>query len=134
MFVGAKVASIIKEMRKHGLDDFSFGRAERERSLLIDAIGACERIKTTPIPFVLAIKTRRFITLFLALLPFALIPEVGLITPLIVMLTSYPLFSLDQIGSELQNPFARENLSHLPIETICGKIEAQILSLDKTQN
>ena len=130
LYVGSKVASLLKEMRGHGLDGFAFQRAETERSVLIDAIGACERIKTTPIPFVLAIKTRRFISLFLILLPLALIPEVGMAAPFITMLTAYPLFSLDQIGIELQNPFAKENLSHLPIGMICSKIEKQVLSLE----
>lgn len=129
VYVGFQIAQILKRLRKKGLDDFSFHRADRERSMLIDAIGACERIRSTPIPFVLAIKTRRFIFLFLMLLPFALIAKVGWMTPFIVMLTSYPLFCLDQIGIELQNPFSLHNLSHLPLNTICQNIENNVLAL-----
>ena len=33
---------------------------DRERALLIDHIGGCERIRKTPMPRVLAIKIRRF--------------------------------------------------------------------------
>ena len=130
MFVGAKLASLLKKMKTTGLDNFSFLRAERERALLIDAIGACERIKSTPIPLVIAIKTRRFILLFLLLLPFGLIDQVFWIGPFVAMLTAYPLFSLDEIGLELQNPFSSSNLSHLPLIKICNNIEKNVLSLE----
>lgn len=129
-YVGSRIAKLIREMRKEGLDDFAFQLTERERALLIDAIGACERIRNTPIPLVLAIKTRRFILLFLLLLPLALVERVGWLTPLVVSLASYPLFSLDEIGAELQNPFSQRNLSHLPLNTICTTIEKNVLSLE----
>ncbi len=130
-YVGSRIAKILKEMRANGLDDFAFQRAERERALLIDAIGACERIRNTPMPLVLAIKTRRFILLFLLLLPLALVDRAGSFTPLVVSLAAYPLFSLDEIGAELQNPFSPRNLSHLPLETICSTIESNVMSLEE---
>lgn len=130
-YVGSAIAKILREMRAAGLDDFAFQRAERERALLIDAIGACERIRNTPIPLVLAIKTRRFILLFLLLLPLALIDRAGWWTPLVVSLAAYPLFSLDEIGAELQNPFSPRNLSHLPLDGICTTIEANVMSLER---
>ena len=124
--VSLKIAENLAKLRQQGMDDFSFHRAERERSLLIDAIGSCERIQSTPIPFVLATKTRRFIFLFLLLLPLPLVDEVGYLTPLIMMLASYPLFCLDEIGIELQNPFSKSNLSHLPLVKICENISNNI--------
>jgi len=133
-YVGAKVARLLSELRKQGLDDFAFQRAERERAILIDDIGACERIRNTPIPFVLAIKTRRFILLFLLLLPLALIHRLDWLTPLVVALAAYPLFSLDEIGAELQNPFSPRNLSHLPLVGICNTIEGNVLSLESEQD
>lgn len=132
-YVGARLARLIAALRSQGLDNFSFQRAERERAILIDDIGACERIRNTPMPFVLAIKTRRFILLFLLLLPLALIERIEWLTPLVVALAAYPLFSLDEIGAELQNPFSPRNLSHLPLNSICNTIEANVLSLE-TEN
>lgn len=130
-YVGSRIAKTIVEMRQAGLDDFAFQRTERERALLIDAIGACERIRNTPMPLVLAIKTRRFILLFLLLLPLALFDRAGWWTPVVVALASYPLFSLDEIGAELQNPFSPRNLSHLPLNTICSTIESNVMSLSE---
>jgi putative membrane protein len=131
MYVALKITGLLATMKRQGLDSFAFLRAETERSQLIDAIGACERIRNTRMPLVLAIKTRRFIALFLLLLPLALIDRAGWMTPLVVALASYPLFSLDEIGAELQNPFSTRNLSHLPLDGICKNIASNVMGLLK---
>jgi putative membrane protein len=128
-FVGLVIAGKLSAMRSLGLDDFAFMRAERERALLIDDIGACERIRNTPIPFVLAITIRRFLFLFILLLPFALVDRLGWYTPLVTLLVAYPLFALDEIGAELQNPFSPRNLSHLPLTAVCSTIEGNLLEI-----
>jgi len=128
-YVGAKIAEFLMMLRTRGLDNFAFQRAERERALLIDGIGACERIRNTPIPLAIAIIVRRFILLFLLLLPLGLVDRVVWLTPLVVALAAYPLFTLDEIGAELQNPFSPRNLSHLPLKNICLNIQANVLSL-----
>lgn len=134
MYVAVKIASSLALLRQSGLDSFAFHRAESERSLLIDAIGACERIKNTRMPLVLAIKTRRFILSFLVLLPFALADRTVWSMPLIVAMVSYPLFSLDEIGAELQNPFSSSNLSHLPLDSICETISKNVMALLNRNN
>lgn len=47
------------------------------------------------------------------------------------MLVAYPLFSLDQLGAELQNPFDENNLSHLPLDEISQTIERNVMSLQR---
>ena len=101
---GSQIVQLLGQLRAFGLDGFAFHQAERERALLIDAIGACERIRNTPMPLVLAIKARRFIVLFLLLLPIAFADRIGWMTPFGGGLASYPLCSLDEIGAEVQNP------------------------------
>ena len=134
--VAYKLANLLKAARDQGeLDGFAFMQIDRERALLIDYIGKCERILATPLARVYSIKVRRFLALFLMTLPFPLlhkVEEVWLI-PLLTMAVAYPLVSLDQIGIELQNPFAKENLSHLPIGRICGNIEGNLLALLKCE-
>ena len=92
-----------------GMDRFGFLQLDRERAALIDHIGACERILKTPLPEIFAIKIRRFIALFLVVLPFALLHRMGCdwLIPPVTMLTAYPLIALDQIGIELQSPFSK---------------------------
>ena len=118
-----------KFRNQNQLDPFSFLQAEEARGLILDCHGACERILKTPIPFVMAVKSRRFIFLFLIALPFATVSTSIYITPFIAGLVAYALLSLDQIGVELQNPFSQESLSHLPLNNICNTIEKNIVEI-----
>lgn len=131
-FVAQKLAELLREAReKHGMDAFAFMQADKERAMLIDHIGACERILKTPLPLVYAIKIRRFILFFLVSLPFALLHKMNSqwAVPVVTMLVAYPLTSLDQIAVELQNPFALGNLSHLPLDDISATIERNVHGL-----
>ena len=124
VFTANKIAALLETARfKQQLNHWILAEFEKQRSLLIDYIGACERILKTPIPLVYAIKIRRFILIYLMLLPFSIIDKAGLMTAPITILVAYPLLSLDRIGLELQNPFAIKNLSHLPLQTICEGIK-----------
>lgn len=122
------IAKSLDDARKQGmLDPFVFLRAEETRSLLVDALGGCERILKTPMPFVMAVKSRRFILFFLLMLPMALIHISNIwINPIISGIVAYALLALDQIGVELQNPFSDKKLSHLPLDTICKTITDDI--------
>lgn len=110
----------------YGLDAFAFLHAQEQIEQIIDSQGACERILKTPMPFVMAVKSRRFILFFLLMLPFALANVSLFLGPLVAGIISYAIFSLDQIGIELQNPFSEQNLSHLPLDTICETIEKNV--------
>lgn len=112
------------------LNSFAFIRAEETRSRLVDSLGGCERILKTPMPFVMAVKSRRFILCFLLMLPLGLIKISNVfISPMISGLVAYALLALDQIGVELQNPFSNKNLSHLPLDTICDTIRQDVLAI-----
>lgn len=108
---------------------FAFQEALRRRAELIDHVGACERILKSPLPRAYGINIRRFLVLFLATLPFALLDRVGWLTPLVTLTVAYPLLSLDEIGAQLQNPFWTDHLGHLPLDDICSAIEADLLAL-----
>ncbi|RUL89479.1 bestrophin family protein [Tautonia sociabilis] len=114
---------------RRGLDGFAFLAADRDLTALLDYFGGCERIQKTPLPRAYAILIRRFIVPFLATLPFALLPKIGLLTPLATMLIAYPILALDKIGDDLQDPFSPKNLNHLPLDAICRTIECDLLGL-----
>ncbi len=132
--LSSMIAHEINHFRNQNqLDPFSFLKAEESRALLLDCHGACERILKTPIPFVMAVKSRRFILFFLIALPFATVSSSLYITPFVSGLVAYALLSLDQIGLELQNPFSEGNLSHLPLNDICINIEKNIVEIHQTR-
>jgi ion channel-forming bestrophin family protein len=129
--VASEIARMLKEaVDRHWLSPFVVFQCEKERSLLIDHVGGCERILKSPLPLVYVIKVRRFVSLYLLVLPFSLVDRVGWATPVLTMLVAYPLLGLDQISVELENPFSRRNLGHLPLESICETIESNVLSLE----
>jgi putative membrane protein len=135
-YVALRLAELLREAcEQHHTDRFAFLQLDRERAALIDHIGACERILKTPLPLVYSIKIRRFIAIFLLTLPFALLHRMSSdwLAPLITMLVAYPLVALDQIGIELQNPFAKQNLSHLPLGDISANIERNLLGFLHTK-
>ena len=45
------------------------------------------------------------------------------------MLVAYPILSLDQAGVDLQAPFSKRSLGHLPLDLICRTIERNLLAL-----
>jgi putative membrane protein len=128
--VARRLSNLLREALDRGeFDRFAFLEAEKQRTLLIDHIGACERILKTPLALALSVKIRRFIFLYLVALPFGIFDKAGMMTPMIVMLVAYPLLSLDQIGVELQNPFSSQRLSHLPLTDICRAIQDNLTAL-----
>ena len=144
--VARELGRLLQLAKLGGMDKFAFLEAERQRSLLIDYLGGCERILKTPLSRSSVVLVRRFILLFLATLPFALLndledretslwiysgttnPRVWLV-PLFVMMMAYPLLALDRLGRELQNPFLVSHLDHLPLDEMCTTIERNLLEL-----
>lgn len=131
-FVAWQLSELLGEAKERfGMDNFAFIQIDRERAFLIDHIGACERILATPLPRIYSITIRRFILLFLLILPVALVHqfEVTWFIPLITMIVAYPLLTLDQIGVELENPFSKDSLSNLPLDDISANIERNLFAI-----
>jgi len=129
-YVALRIGQLLRQAcDSMGMERIGFRQADMERAALITDIGACERIRATPIPWAYSVNIRRLIFIYLAAAPFAVLNRVDWLTPLVTMLVAYPILSLDQIGVELQNPFAVKNLNHLPLDEITAKIEKNLLGL-----
>ena len=85
----------------------------------------------TPLALAYCIIIRQFIAIFLLTLPLVLLHKLASpwMVPLLCMAVSYPFIALDELGLELQNPFSKHNLSHLPLDDICATIERNVLAL-----
>jgi ion channel-forming bestrophin family protein len=129
-YVCLMLARLLQEaVEQHGMDRLSFAEVDRQRTQLIDHVGGCERILKTPLALAYSIKIRRFVALWILTVPFALLHSLDNwhFVPLVTMAVAYPLFSLDQLGVELQEPFNPNNLSHLALDDICLTIERNVL-------
>ena len=144
-FVATIIAQMLSEGRREGMSRYAFLQAEQQRSMIIDHLGGCERIRNTPLARASAIQVRQFILMFLVALPFALMGEfegsatfslAGLdfnsgiyLIPFFIMLLALPMLSLDRIGMELQNPFDTRRIDHLPLDAICHTIERNLMEV-----
>jgi putative membrane protein len=95
---------------------------------LSNILGACERIKNTPIPFTYTVLIHRLVAFYCLFLPFGLVDTVGPLTPLVVFLISHAFFGLDAIGDEIEEPFGTLP-NNLPLLTISRNIEINLLEL-----
>lgn len=96
------------------------------------AQAGCERIFTTPLPFVYSLLVRRTTYLYCWLLPFALIEATGWFAPLFAAVVAYVFFGLQAVTNELEHPF-RNVQNGLPLDAMCRTIEISVSeALDRT--
>jgi putative membrane protein len=131
-YVSLRIGGLLREgCEQLGMDRFAFLQADRERAQLIDHLGGCERILSTPLAPAYSITIRRLLFLFLATLPFALLHrfEAEWLVPVVTLLVAYAILSLDEISVEMQRPFLPSSLGHLPLEGICRSVERNLMAL-----
>lgn len=118
-----RITALLDEARQRGkIDSIQLGMIDQNTQQLMDYLGGCERIHSTPMPFAYAVHLRRALIFYCFTLPFALVPRFGWDTPLAVLLTSYIFFGIEEIGVEIEDPFG-EDENDLPLERICESIE-----------
>lgn len=90
-------------------------------SLALSQAG-CERIATTPLPFVYSLMVRRTTYLYCWLLPFALIEATDWFAPVFAAVVAYVFFGLQAVTNELELPF-RNVQNGLSLDAMCRVIE-----------
>lgn len=82
----------------------------------------CERIATTPLPYVYSLLIFRTVYLYCLLLPLALIGPEGWLTPVFVGFVAYVFLGLAEVTEDLAHPFG-PSLNALPLDAICRTVE-----------
>ena len=101
-------------------------RALAERLATISrAQAGCERIATTPLPYVYSLLIFRTTYLYCGLIPFGLIETAGWMSPLFVAIIAYIFFGLAEVTEELAHPFG-ETVNGLPLDAMCRTIEISL--------
>jgi len=96
----------INQLLKEGVIDGDQYRVVTENaSAFVDVLGACERIRKTPIPYSYSMYVKKVIFLYLISLPFSIINSLGYWAIPMVMFTCYVLSGLELIGEEIEDPF-----------------------------
>lgn len=87
--------------------------------------GGCERIRSTPIPFGYTLLMHRIVGFYCVALPFGISGQVGLMTPLVVLLIAYAFLGLDALGDEIEDPFGTD-ANDLPLSQLSRMIEINL--------
>lgn len=102
-----------------------FWLLDRELKEFSDIIGACERIKNTPIPYSYAMYIKKFIFIYLITLPFGLVITEEYMTIPMVILLAFVLLSVELIAEEIEDPFGTDS-NDLPTDELSGKMRDNI--------
>lgn len=130
LMIALRIARLLKAGEdQHLLPPAVLMQMERERISLLDHLGGCERILKTPLPRSYNIVMRLFLFVFLAAFPFGILQKATWLTPLLTAFAAFPMLALDEIGTELQNPFTTAYVNHLPLDEICTTIEQNLMEL-----
>jgi ion channel-forming bestrophin family protein len=102
-------AWIETENRRGTLDSQLVRHMEDQLSNLVDAQGACEKIRKTPLPFVYVVMLKQLIMVYLIALPFALAARCGWWSPVIMAMAALSLFGIEEASVEIEDPFGPED-------------------------
>ncbi|NMG73809.1 bestrophin family ion channel [Aromatoleum diolicum] len=116
----------LRERRTAGqLEPIAAQQMEQSLNELSGALGGCERIANTPLPFTYSVILHRSAYLYCMLLPFGLVDSIGLMTPLVVAFVSYTFFALEELSDEIEDPFGTL-ANDLALDTLVAGIDASL--------
>ncbi len=90
-----------------------------------DIIGACERIKNTPIPYSYSMFLKKFIFIYVTTLPLAFVNTFGYYSSLVSIFVFYVLVSMEILAEEIEDPFGKDD-NDLPTDDLCHKIKSNV--------
>ena len=113
----------LKLHREKGeISDIEFLSIDKNLNALLDSIGACERIKNTPIPFSYSLFIKKFIFIYVTTLPLAFVVQFGYFSALIATFVFYVLVSMEVLAEEIEDPFGTDD-NDLPTDQLCERID-----------
>lgn len=98
---------------------------DKNFNALIDSVGACERIKNTPIPFSYSLFIKKFIFIYVTTLPLAFVTQFGYFSALIATFVFYVLVSMEVLAEEIEDPFGEDD-NDLPTDTLSERIKNNV--------
>ena len=124
-----EIGLLLSEAARRGMIGELY-RLQMEATLvaLTDAQGGLERIKNTPLPVQYRFLPRFVSRLFCCVLPFAVVPDLGLATPIGSGLIGVMFLLAVQIGDDLADPFT-DDVNDVPMTALCRTIEIDLVQM-----
>lgn len=112
----------------HCLNVYQLSDLQQLVDTIVDILGGCERILKTPQPIIYTLMLRLLVIAYCLLIPLEIVDDCHGFTSLVMTFASVILFGLEQIGSQLEQPFAK-NPNTLPLDLICNTIVLNVEEL-----
>jgi putative membrane protein len=127
--VASRITSLLVQARDKGLiSDIVLVALDQNVQLLVNCLGGCERIHSTPLPYSYMVHLRRLMIIYCFTLPFALVDTFGWLTVVATLGVAYTFFGIEEIGVEIENPFGHD-ANDLPLEEFCAKVAKNLLAI-----
>ena len=124
-----EVGRLAAEAYKAGmLDTYSRVRIETTLVDIANAQGGMERIKNTPLPSQFRFFPSFFAKVFCVILPFAVVQDLGIYTPIGSALVGLMFMMAVEIGLDLMNPFDND-VYDVPMTSMCRTVENDLLQM-----
>jgi putative membrane protein len=117
-----RINSLYKQNKVSGDQLFILDKELKE---FMDILGACERIKNTPIPYNYSMYIKQFIFIYVVTLPAGFVSTSGYLTIPIVTLITFVLLSVELIAEEIEDPFGTD-INDLPMDELAEKIKDDV--------
>ncbi|MGB1248775.1 MAG: bestrophin family protein [Chitinophagales bacterium] len=125
-YILAEIARHIQQLYKQDIiDGEQLIVLEKEANTLINILGACERIRNTPIPMAYALHLKRIVFVYSLALPFAFVKTMHWWSIPLVLIMFYTMVGIELIGEEIEDPFGLDE-NDLPVDELSDKIKANI--------
>lgn len=101
---------------------------ENQLNALLENMGGLDRIRRTPMPYAYVVHLKSLLTIFILTLPIGMVDAVGWYTPLVIAITTFGLFGIEEIGVEIEDPFG-DDPNDLPLDGICESLHNNLNEL-----
>ena len=118
-WIYAKIHILVKEGKLYKEDLIVL---DKNLNGFLEACGACERIKNTPIPFSYSLFIKKFIFIYVLTLPLAFVSVFGYLSALIATFVFYVLVSMEVLAEEIEDPFGDDD-NDLPTDELSQKMK-----------
>lgn len=128
-YIAQQIFSRIAAGHRNGeINEGDYINIKAQHQSLLDILGACERIKKTPIPFSYVVYLRLFILIYGVLLPFALVSTFHLTAIPLAMFIFFSLLGIQLMAEEIEDPFGLD-CNDLPTGDIAHTIKGNVYEI-----
>lgn len=119
----------MNELKKKGLlSEEDILRLDRNLNGFLDVVGACERIKNTPIPYSYSMFFKKFIFVYVITLPLAFVISFGFFSAIIATFIFYVFVSIEVLAEEIEDPFGTDD-NDLPTDEMAQRIQGIVKTI-----